>query len=95
MLNGKKSLPVDHLPIILYNVACYMDCLPLEAGLGPGAATWSGLVAQFDVFCRRLVLILSSLNDTAPLLRIMISILKVPGIHQTKVNKQNKVIKLN
>ncbi|KAF7993840.1 hypothetical protein HCN44_011109 [Aphidius gifuensis] len=84
MLNGKKSLPVDHLPIILYNVACYLDCLPLEAGLGPGAATWSGLVAQFDVFCRRLVLILSSLNDTAPLLRIMISILKVPGIHQTK-----------
>lgn len=84
-LNGKKSLPVESLPIILHNVACYLDCLPLEAGLGPGAATWSGLLAHFDGFFRRLVLLLSSIEDTTPLLRIMISILKVPGIQQIKV----------
>ncbi|XP_011310336.1 protein unc-79 homolog isoform X3 [Fopius arisanus] len=83
-LNGKKSLPVDNLPIILHNVACYLDCLPLEAGLGPGAATWSGLLAHFDGFFRRLVLMLASIEDITPLLRIMVSILKVPGIQQTK-----------
>ncbi|XP_034946562.1 protein unc-79 homolog isoform X2 [Chelonus insularis] len=83
-LNGKKSLPVDHLPIILHNIACYLDCLPLEAGLGPGATTWSGLLTQFDGFFRRLILLLSSIDDTTPLLRIMISILKVPGIQQSK-----------
>lgn len=84
-LNMKKSLPLERLPIILYNIACYLDCLPLEAGLGPGAATWSGLLAQFDGLFRRLVLMLSSIEDITPLLRIIISILKVPGIQQSKV----------
>ncbi|KAL2737008.1 protein unc-79 isoform X10 [Vespula squamosa] len=83
-LNAKKSLPVERLPIILHNIACYLDCLPLEAGLGPGAATWSGLLTQFDGLFRRLVLMLSSIEDTLPLLRIMISVLKVPGIQQSK-----------
>ncbi|KAK0097709.1 hypothetical protein PV326_014335 [Microctonus aethiopoides] len=83
-LNGKKSLPVDNLPIILHNIACYLDCLPLEAGLGPGANTWSGLLTQFDQFFRRLVLLLNSIDNTTPLIRIMISILRVPGIQQTK-----------
>lgn len=81
----KKSLPLERLPIILYNIACYLDCLPLEAGLGPAAATWSGLLAQFDGLFRRLVLMLPSIEDITPLLRIMISILKVPGIQQSKV----------
>lgn len=84
-LNMKKSLPLERLPVILYNIACYLDCLPLEAGLGPGAATWSGLLAQFDGLFRRLVLMLSSIEDITPLLRIIISILKVPGIQQSKV----------
>ncbi|XP_015191031.1 PREDICTED: protein unc-79 homolog isoform X6 [Polistes dominula] len=83
-LNVKKTLPVERLPIILHNIACYLDCLPLEAGLGPGAATWSGLLTQFDGLFRRLVLMLSSIEDTLPLLRIMISVLKVPGIQQSK-----------
>ncbi|CAL7949507.1 unnamed protein product [Xylocopa violacea] len=83
-LNAKKSLPIERLPIILFNIACYLDCLPLEAGLGPGAATWSGLLTQFDSLFRRLVLMLSSIEDTTPLLRIMISLLKVPGIQQAK-----------
>ncbi|XP_067215729.1 protein unc-79 homolog isoform X2 [Linepithema humile] len=83
-LNMKKSLPLERLPIILYNIACYLDCLPLEAGLGPGATTWSGLLVQFDGLFRRLVLLLPSIEDITPLLRIMISILKVPGIQQSK-----------
>lgn len=76
---------MERLPIILFNIACYLDCLPLETGLSPGATTWSGLLAQFDGLFRRLVLMLSSIEDTTPLLRIMISLLKVPGI-QLKVS---------
>ncbi|XP_074099660.1 UNC-79 domain-containing protein isoform X1 [Cotesia typhae] len=83
-LNNKKSLPVENLPTILHNIACYLDCLPLEAGLGPGATTWGGLLAQFESFFRRLILLLPSIENTTSLLRIMISILKVPGIQQTK-----------
>ncbi|XP_020280656.1 protein unc-79 homolog isoform X3 [Pseudomyrmex gracilis] len=83
-LNMKKSLPLERLPIILYNIACYLDCLPLEAGLGPGSVTWSALLTQFDGLFRRLVLILPSIEDINPLLRIMVSLLKVPGIQQAK-----------
>jgi hypothetical protein len=84
-LNSKKSLPTEYLSVILRNIACYLDCLPLEAGLGPGAITWSGLILQFDTFFRRLILLLTNIDDITPLLKIMISILKVSGIQQSKV----------
>lgn len=74
------------MPLILYNMACYLDCLPLEAGLGPGSGTWTGLLTQLDLLFRRLVLQLSSLQDITPLLRIMISVLRVPGIAACKVS---------
>ncbi|XP_033217095.1 protein unc-79 homolog [Belonocnema kinseyi] len=83
-LNTKKSIPLGRLSTILHNIACYLDCLPLEAGLGPGTITWSGLLSQFEGFFRKLVLLLSSIEDITPALRIMISILKVPGIQQSK-----------
>lgn len=83
-LNSKKSLPIDSLPMILHNVACYLDCLPLEAGLGPGSGTWSALLAQLEMLFRRLVLLLPSLHDVTPLLRIMVSVLRVPGIASCK-----------
>lgn len=86
-LNTKKTLPLERLPTILHNVACYLDCLPLEAGLGPGAATWGGLLSQIDGLFRRLVLLLNSIEDMTPLLRIMVSVLKVPGIPQFKVRQ--------
>lgn len=85
-LSTRKSLPIEQLPTILNNIACYLDCLPLEAGLGPGAVTWYGLVIQFEGLFRRLVLILPAIHDLTPLLQIMISILKVPSMQQSKVN---------
>uniref|UniRef100_A0A1B6C403 Protein unc-79 homolog n=1 Tax=Clastoptera arizonana TaxID=38151 RepID=A0A1B6C403_9HEMI len=83
-LNSKKSLPLDILPVVLHNVACYLDCLPLEAGLGPGSGTWSGLLTQLELLFRRITLVLNSLNDVTPLLRIMISVLRVPGVSACK-----------
>nr|CAD7567209.1 unnamed protein product [Timema californicum] len=83
-LNSKKSLPTELLPTILHNMACYLDCLPLEAGLGPGSSTWGAWLAQLEALFRRLTLVLSSLDDVEPMLRIMVSVLKVPGISQYK-----------
>ncbi|XP_066903218.1 protein unc-79 homolog isoform X4 [Halyomorpha halys] len=81
-LNSKKSLP-DILPIILHNIACYLDCLPLEAGLGPGSGPWSSLLTQLDILFRRLSLQIQ-LATPLPLLRIMLSTLRVPGIAACK-----------
>ncbi|XP_024081973.1 protein unc-79 homolog isoform X2 [Cimex lectularius] len=81
-LNSKKTLP-DTLPVILHNVACYLDCLPLEAGLGPGTGPWSSLIGLIDVLFRRLSLQLQIVSPL-PLLRIMLSTLRVPGITTCK-----------
>ncbi|XP_073986418.1 UNC-79 domain-containing protein isoform X3 [Rhodnius prolixus] len=81
-LNSKKTLP-DSLPIILHNVASYLDCLPLEAGLGPGSGPWSTLLTQLDVLFRRLSLQIQ-VATPLPLLRIMLSTLRVPGITACK-----------
>lgn len=76
-LNSKKSLSTEHLGVVLHNMACYLDCLPLEVGLGPGSSTWSALLSQLEILFRRVVLLLNSVEDINPLIRIMVSVLKV------------------
>jgi len=86
VLNSKKSLPGEMLSLVLPNMACYLDCLPLEASLGTASITWSALLTQLEILFRHLVLLLSTLDDVEPLLRIMVSVLKVPGIFVYKVS---------
>ncbi|XP_076284317.1 UNC-79 domain-containing protein isoform X2 [Lasioglossum baleicum] len=86
-LNAKKSLPTERLPVILHNISCYLNCLPLETGLGVGSPIWHGLFTQFDNLFRRLTLMLSSIEDATPLLRIIISLMKVPPIQPMKDQK--------
>ncbi|XP_058797132.1 protein unc-79 homolog, partial [Phymastichus coffea] len=83
-LIAKKNLPNENLTTILSNISNYLECLPLEAGLGSGTSTWSGLLIQFEGLFRRLVIVLPALNNFTPLLKIMISILKVPGMQPPK-----------
>ncbi|XP_049954031.1 protein unc-79 homolog [Schistocerca serialis cubense] len=79
-LNARKSLPSENLGTVLWNVACYLDCLPAEAGAG----LWGGLLSQLELLLRRLSLGLSVLPDPAPLLRIASAALRAPGITTCK-----------
>ncbi|KAK5639447.1 hypothetical protein RI129_011939 [Pyrocoelia pectoralis] len=83
-LNSKKVLPVDILPIILENIACYFDCLPLEASLSSTVTVWSAVLLQLENLYRRILFFLSNLEDIKPLLKIMVSVLKMPSISQFK-----------
>lgn len=65
-------------------MASYLDCLPLEAALGPTSPIWSNVLQQLETFFRRLVLLLQTIEDVSPLLRIMITIFKIPVISQYK-----------
>lgn len=84
-LNSKKILAIDTLPTIVENMACYLDCLPLESGLGTVMPLWNTLLSQLEILFRRMVFFLNNFDDLVPLLRIMISILKIPCINQFKV----------
>lgn len=66
------------MPIVLRNMACYLDCLPMDAGLG-------AILAQLEVLFRRLALQLQTMDSVTPLLRIMISVLRIQGVASYKV----------
>lgn len=66
-------------------MACYLNCLPLEAALGPNAPMWSTVLQQLEILYRKIILLLSMLEDIMPLLRIMLSVFKTPLISQFKV----------
>ncbi|KAL3290395.1 hypothetical protein HHI36_023736 [Cryptolaemus montrouzieri] len=82
MLNSKKSLPLDTLPTVLQNMSSYLNCLPLEAALGPSTPMWSSVLQQLETLFRRMLLILNMLDDISPLLKIIISVFKIPLITQ-------------
>lgn len=84
-MNTKKILPIDILPTILQNMACYLNCLPLEAALGPNAPTWSTVLQQIEILYRKIILLMNMLDDITPLLKIMSSVFKTPLISQFRV----------
>ncbi|KAF4533554.1 hypothetical protein B566_EDAN001039 [Ephemera danica] len=80
-LGSKKTLPLDAVPNMAYNMSCYLECLqPLDSGFGPASQTWNILLTQFESLFRRIALALPSLDNMDSLFCIMISVLKIPGI---------------
>ncbi|XP_045481676.1 protein unc-79 homolog isoform X1 [Harmonia axyridis] len=82
MMNSKKTIPVDTLPTILQNISFYLNCLPLEAGLGPSTPMWNSVFQQIETLFRRILLILNILDDASSLLKIMVSLFRIPPITQ-------------
>lgn len=80
------------MPTILQNMACYLECLPLEAAAGPTTSTWSAVLQQLEILYRRILLLLNTIDDIAPLLKIMICVFKIPTVSQHKV--KHLIIKL-
>lgn len=81
-------MPIDILPTILQNMACYLNCLPLETALGPTAQLWGTVLQQLEIFYRRMVFLLSAMEDITPLLETITSIFKIPLISQFKVRSE-------
>lgn len=77
-LNSKKTLPIDTLPITLRNLDEYLHCVPLDAGIG--ANSWSQVVQGIEALFRRLILHLKDLEEPDYLLRIMVCVIKIPGV---------------
>ncbi|XP_060537394.1 protein unc-79 homolog isoform X2 [Cylas formicarius] len=83
-LNSKKTLPIEIMPIILHNMALYLNCLPLETSLGSTTPMWGTVLQQLEILYRKLVFLLNVLEDVTPLLTIMTCIFKLPLITQFK-----------
>lgn len=83
-LNSKKTLSCDVLPTVLENVACYLECLPTETTSGSTSVTWGTVLQQLEILYRRIVFMLNVIDDMTALLKIIISIFKVPTVSQHK-----------
>lgn len=77
-LNSKKTLPLDTLHISLRNLGEYLQCVPMDAGIG--ISSWSLVIQGIETLFRRLILTLHNLEDHDYLLDIMVSVIKIPGI---------------
>lgn len=75
----------DTVIIICKNVSAYMENLPLEVGPVQPGSPWLTLLAQIELFLRRIVLILPSMDDVLAPLAVMASVFKCPGISSCKV----------
>lgn len=66
-------------------MACYFECLPIEAGISSISALWGTVLLQLENLYRRIILFLNTLEEINPLLKIMVCVLKIPIISQYKV----------
>ncbi|KAK6640822.1 hypothetical protein RUM44_012519 [Polyplax serrata] len=83
-LNAKKTLAPDTVVVICKNMSAYMENLPLEVGPVQPGSPWLTLLAQMELFFRRLVLLLPSMDDVLAPLAVVTSVFKCPGISSCK-----------
>lgn len=83
-LNERKHLPhISEMMHMLGNVATYLECISLET---PSQQPWGLFLPQLETFLRKLLLILpvAGVLNLTPLMRIMLSTLKLPIINTYK-----------
>ena len=80
-INERKNMSPEDMLKVVNNLAKYMECFTLETT----SPAWANILAQFDVFFRRLPGLLPTSCDVTPVLAIIINVLRIPGITGVKV----------
>lgn len=76
-----KNISSEQMTNIINNLALYMDCIGLETS----SPQWSNILTQFDIFFHRLLVLIPNPCEIKPVLTIMVSVLKIPGLTAVKV----------
>ncbi|CAH1714206.1 unnamed protein product [Aphis gossypii] len=84
VLNSKKSLSTDDCCIILSNITYYIDILTTDTISTTSTLTWTTILNQFDTLFRKIQLTISSFENINLIFKLMIIVLKIPGIISTK-----------
>lgn len=78
----------------LSNVTYYIDVLTTDAIGATSALTWTTILSQFDTLFRKIQLTISSFENIDLIFKLMVVVLKIPGIISTKV-KFKKYLAIN
>ena len=76
-----KNVTNEQMMTVVENLAIYMDYIALETS----SPQWNNILFHFDLFFRRLPTFLPDEWDTTPVLKIMVGVLKIPGLTSVKV----------
>lgn len=87
-LNSKKTLPLETLPTWVRNLGEYLQCVPMDAGIGN--VVWQQVVQGIETLFRRIILSLNTLEEPTYLLDIMVSLLKIPGVSKVIIKRRRK-----
>lgn len=70
---------------MLLNITYYVDILTTDAISTTSTLTWTTILSQFDTLFRKIQLTISSFENINVLFKLMIIVLKIPGIISLKV----------
>lgn len=71
---------------MLSNVTIYIDILTIDISGTASTLNWTTILSQFDTLFRKIQLSISSFDNINLVFKLMIVVLKIPGIISTKVN---------
>ena len=80
-VNEMKNITCEQMTNVVKNIATFVDYIAMETS----SPTWATILVQFDLFFRRLPTLLPNPCDVTPVLKIMIAVLKIPGLTSVKV----------
>lgn len=81
-LNERKNLSQDTIMTTLSNLSTYLSCVSLESSV----PMWTSILTQFDIFFRRLPIVLPNPCNMEPILTIIATLLKVYVITNVRVS---------
>jgi len=88
VLNSKKSLSTDNCCIILSNLTYYIEIITTDTTGNASTLTWTTILSQIDTLFRKIQLTISSFENINLIFKLMIIVLKIPGIISAKVKCQ-------
>jgi len=80
---------------MLFNVTYYIDILTTDTTTTTSTLTWTTILNQFDTLFRKIQLTISSFENINLIFKLMITVLKIPGIISTKVKYNVNQLKKN
>ncbi|XP_032588386.1 protein unc-79 homolog isoform X5 [Drosophila mojavensis] len=89
-LTSKKALPIDQLPIIFRNMAEYLQCVPVEAGVG--LAVWSQAMQAVESLLRQVIVIMPSLSNAEYMLDLIVATLRLNCVPKTLLDPYSKIM---
>lgn len=78
-------MSTDNCCIMLSNLTYYIEIITTDTTGNTSTLTWTTILSQIDTLFRKIQLTISNFENINLIFKLMIVVLKIPGIISTKV----------